>query len=189
MRASEISSLTGSYGHESVVDAARSVLARLRREITSGLLDENALRLALSGLETAIENQLRTALSYSLRPVINATGVILHTNLGRAPLSEAAIEHIRETSMSYSNLEFDLTAGARGKRDVHVERLVRKLLANDAVGTASPANAAGLRPGGTAAAAVSTRINVATILVNNNPSAVLLAFNTLPERVDVAVSR
>ena len=69
------------------------------------------LELALSGLEGAVENQLRQALSYSLRPVINATGVILHTNLGRAPLGEAAIEHIRETAASYSNLEFDLDAG------------------------------------------------------------------------------
>jgi len=61
--------------------------------------------------------------------------VILHTNLGRAPLGEAAIEHIRETAASYSNLEFDLAAGARGKRDVHVDRLFRRLLTNDAAGT------------------------------------------------------
>ena len=109
----------------------RVVLARLRQEITSGLLDENALELALSGLAGAVENQLRQALGYSLRPVINATGVILHTNLGRAPLGDAAIEHIRETAASYSNLEFELTAGERGKRDVHVDRLFRKLLSED----------------------------------------------------------
>ena len=63
--------------------------------------------------------------------MINATGVILHTNLGRAPLAEAAIEHIRETSASYSNLEFDLAAGARGKRDVHVDRLFRTLAGSE----------------------------------------------------------
>src|SRR6266404_1507827 len=114
MRGAAVLALSASYGHDSVVDAARAVLARLRQEITSGLVDENALELALSGLAGAVEDQLRQALGYSLRPVINATGVILHTNLGRAPLSDAAIQHIRETAANYSNLEFDLAAGARG---------------------------------------------------------------------------
>src|SRR5580693_8866437 len=128
MRGPSISSLAASYGHDSIVDAARVVLGRLREEIASGLLDSDGLELALSGLAEAIENQLRQALGYSLRPVINATGVILHTNLGRAPLSDAAVEHIRETAASYSNLEFDLAAAARGKRDLHVDRLFQRLL-------------------------------------------------------------
>ncbi len=186
---SVVSSLAASYGHDSAVDAVRVVLARLRQEITSGLLDENALELALSGLAGAVENQLRHALGYSLRPVINATGVILHTNLGRAPLGDAAIEHIRETAVSYSNLEFELHAGERGKRDVHVDRLFRKLLSNDLPATGPPANAAGLRPVGTAEAAVSPRAGTATIVVNNNAAAVLLALNTLAEGGEVIVSR
>ena len=123
MGISAVSSLAANYGRDSAVDAVRVVLARMRQEITSGLLDEDALDLALSGLAGAVEKQLRQAMSYSLRPVINATGVILHTNLGRAPLGDAAIEHIRETAASYSNLELDLHAGERGKRDVHVDRL------------------------------------------------------------------
>ena len=131
MRCPAIAALAASYGHDSAVDAVRVVLARLRQEITSGLLDENALELALSGLAGAVEKQLRQALSYSLRPVINATGVILHTNLGRAPLGDAAIEHIRETAASYSNLEFDLGAGERGKRDVHVDRLFQQTAGSD----------------------------------------------------------
>ncbi|MFZ0813861.1 MAG: L-seryl-tRNA(Sec) selenium transferase, partial [Candidatus Sulfotelmatobacter sp.] len=165
MRDPAVGALVASYGHDSVVDAARGVLARLRQEITSGLLndDNGALELALSGLPGALENQLREALSYSLRPLINATGVILHTNLGRAPLSDGAIEHIRETAATYSNLEFDLAAGARGKRDVHVDRLFRKLLSSDA--------------------------EIATIVVNNNAAAVLLALNTLAEGEEVIVSR
>ena len=161
--------LAASYGHDSVVDAARSVLARLRQEITSGLLDEAALELALSGLAVAIENQLLHALSYSLRPVINATGVILHTNLGRAPLGEAALEHIRETAAGYSNLEFDLAGGERGKRDVHVDRLFRRLL-HEELKTERPAS-------------------VSTIVVNNNAAAVLLALNTLADDGEVIVSR
>src|SRR5260370_1562537 len=131
MGAAGVKPLAASHGHESVTDAVRSVLARLRKEITSGLLDEKALQLALSGLTGAIENQLRNALRFSLRPVINATGVILHTNLGRAPLSETAIEHIRETAASYSTLEFDLALGARGRPDVPVSRLFGRLLGGD----------------------------------------------------------
>ena len=188
MRIPAVSALTASDGQASVVDAARFVLAGLRREITSGLLDGDALELAVSGLAGAVEKQLRHTLSYSLRSVINATGVILHTNLGRAPLSEAAIEHIRGTGASYSNLEFDLAAGARGKRDVHVNRLFRRLL-SDALGAAAQTNGAEFRPGGAAEAADSTRAETATIVVNNNAAAVLLALNTLAEGGEVIVSR
>ncbi|MCU1304849.1 MAG: L-seryl-tRNA(Sec) selenium transferase [Candidatus Sulfotelmatobacter sp.] len=175
MRTADVLSLSASYGHDCVVDAARSVLARLRQEITSGLLDENSLQLALSGMGLAIENELRHALSYSLRPVINATGVILHTNLGRAPLGDAAIEHIRETTANYSNLEFDITAGVRGKRDAHVSRLFEKRLSNEVFSTQSQTN--------------NTRAEIATIVVNNNAAAVLLALNTLADGGEVIVSR
>ena len=190
MRGPAITALVASYGHAPVADATRAVVARLRQEITSGLLDENALQLALSGLVAAIENQLRRALSYSLRPLINATGVILHTNLGRAPLGDAVIEHIRETASSYSNLEFDLAAGERGKRDAHVERLFGKLLRGENTLTqgASP-GAAELHLRGTAEAAVSTRADIKTIVVNNNAAAVLLALNSLAEGGEVIVSR
>jgi L-seryl-tRNA(Ser) seleniumtransferase len=192
MRGPSISSLAASYGHDSAVDAARVVLSRLREEITSGLLDADGLELALSGLAGAVENQLRHALAYSLRPVINATGVILHTNLGRAPLGEAAIEHIRETAACYSNLEFDLEAGARGKRDAHVDRLFLRLL-HEEVKTAGLRSAERARvPVPTQA--VSTPSNrapadVSTIVVNNNAAAVLLALNALADGGEVIVSR
>lgn len=189
MRAPAVVALAANSGHDSVADAVRAVLARVRQEIASGLLDDDALQLALSGLGGAVENELRRGLSYSLRPVINATGVILHTNLGRAPLGDAAIEHIRETAASYSNLEFDIGTGERGKRDVHVDRLFRRLLHEDGLVTDSLSNAAGLRPGGTAEAAVAIRAGMATIVVNNNAAAVLLALNTLAEGGEVIVSR
>jgi L-seryl-tRNA(Ser) seleniumtransferase len=188
VRTAEVSSLTASYGHDSVADAARSVLTNLRHEITSGLLDEKSVQRALSELGTAIEKQLRQTLSYSLRAVINATGVILHTNLGRAPLGDAAIEHIRETASSYSNLEFDLAAGERGKRDVHISRLFGKLLGEEIAGSAFQ-NSVGLRPDGVAQAAVSTPTGITTIVVNNNAAAVLLALNTLADGGEVIVSR
>jgi len=174
-----VAGLATSYGRELVADAVRAVISRLRLEITSGLLDEDGLLLALDGLAVAVEDQLRRSLTYSLRPVINATGVILHTNLGRAPLAEAAIKHIGETAANYSNLEFEVEAGVRGKREVHVERLLRKLLSDFA----------GLRPGGTAEAAVATKSETATIVVNNNAAAVLLALNSLADGGEVIVSR
>jgi L-seryl-tRNA(Ser) seleniumtransferase len=167
LRTPEVATLAARDGMAAVTDAARAVLARLRQGISSGLLDRPALQVALQGVSVAIEGQLRRALGSSLRPVINATGVILHTNLGRAPLAEPALGHIRETAVHYSNLEFEIEAGVRGKRDVHVERLFRRLLAD---GTKDPAR-------------------VSTIVVNNNAAAVLLALNTLAEGGEVVVSR
>ncbi len=164
-----VRSLTEVYARDSVVDAARAVLARLRQEITSGLLDDGSLKLALSGSAAAVEAQLRESLKYSLQAVINATGVILHTNLGRAPLSDSAIDHIRDTAAAYSNLEYDLASGARGKRDVHIDRLFQKLLYDGPPSESQPC--------------------VSTIVVNNNAAAVLLALNTLAEGGEVIVSR
>jgi len=191
VRTPGVVALAAEHGTATVTDAARAVLARLRNEIGSGLLDAGALQLALGGLCGAIEVRLRQELGHSLRIVINATGVILHTNLGRAPLAQAAIEHIRDTAGRYSNLEYEIEAGERGKRDVHVERLFRQLLRD----VAKIPNAAGLRPSGTAEAAVATSISiptssgVSTIVVNNNAAAVLLALNTLAEGGEVIVSR
>jgi len=197
LRKADVAALAGSYGSAAVTDAARTVLSRLRSEIASGLLNGTALQLALGGAGAAIEEHLRQALGYSLRAVINATGVILHTNLGRAPLAEAALAHIRETAGGYSNLEFETEAGTRGKRDVHVDRLFGRLLGEIVAG----GGAAGLRPRGTAEAAVATRAvavptqpamtqpGISTIVVNNNAAAVLLALNTLAEGGEVIVSR
>jgi L-seryl-tRNA(Ser) seleniumtransferase len=160
------------------------VLARLREALASGLLDKPALRLALDGVSDAVENHLRQALGRSLRPVINATGVILHTNLGRAPLSEAALAHINETAGRFSNLEFEIDAGTRGKRDVHVDRLFRSLLAES---TAHVDTAVSAIPLGRSQAEPPRSIS--TIVVNNNAAAVLLALNTLAEGGEVIVSR
>jgi L-seryl-tRNA(Ser) seleniumtransferase len=153
-------SLAAKQGQPAVTDAVRTVLGSLRNEIAAGRLDAEKLRLALTRLVESVEEELRRALGHSLTKVINATGVILHTNLGRAPLAVSALEHIRETAEGYSNLEFDVEAAERGKRDVHVDRLFRKLL------------------GG-----------VSSIVVNNNAAAVLLALNTLAEGAEVIVSR
>ncbi len=155
------------------------MLASLRQEIAAGRLDANGVDLALSGLEDAVTRRVRQALQRSLRSVINATGVILHTNLGRAPLAASALEHIRQIASSYSNLEFDIETGERGKRDVHVDRLFHKLL-DQHVGAAAP---------GGPAERSSAAVTISTIVVNNNAAAVLLALNTLAENGEVIVSR
>jgi L-seryl-tRNA(Ser) seleniumtransferase len=167
LQSRDLASLIATEGQAAVADAARSVLARVRAEIAAARLKADGVDLALSTISDAIEREVRQSLTYSLRPVINATGVILHTNLGRAPLAAAALDHIRNAAAGYSNLEFDIETGDRGKRDVHVDRLFRKLL-NDHVGTAA---------------------SISTIVVNNNAAAVLLALNSLADGGEVVVSR
>jgi L-seryl-tRNA(Ser) seleniumtransferase len=164
----ELAPLLAQEGQAATAGAIRMVLADIRSQIAAGRLDANGLNQVLSAIANAVERRLQADVSYSLGPVINATGVILHTNLGRAPLSDAALEHIRETASRYSNLEFDVASGQRGERDVHVDRLFQKLLAGDAR---------------------SDTPEISTIVVNNNAAAVLLALNTLAESGEVIASR
>ena len=164
LRTPPLEVLAAREGRGATIDAARAVLEQLRNDIAMGELDEAQIKSKLEGLPHDVETRLRESLAYSVRPVINATGVILHTNLGRAPLSRAALQHVAEVSEGYSTLEFNLGTGERGKRDVHVDRLFAKLF--NTVGR-----------------------EVSTIVVNNNAAAVLLALNSLAEGGEVLVSR
>lgn len=151
-------------GHSATVSAARALLEQLRNQIASGWLKEDELKSIIDDAPLAIERTLNQTLGYSLRPVVNATGVILHTNLGRSPLSRAALDHAVEIASGYSNLEFDLETGERGKRDSHVDRLFAQLLNT-------------------------VERDLATVVVNNNAAAVLLVLNALAEGGEVIVSR
>jgi len=149
-----------------ITEAARVVLSQLREEIGAGRLkDEKHLYLALTGLAPAVVRQVQTAMEFSLKPVINATGVILHTNLGRAPLAQSALRRIAQVAGGYSNLEFDIAGGERGRRDKHVERLFSRLLNQEGV--------TGIR----------------TVVVNNCAAAVMLGLNSLAQGGEVIVSR
>jgi L-seryl-tRNA(Ser) seleniumtransferase len=152
------------YGHTAVSGATRAVLDQVRHAISNGRLDERGTAAAIEALPSLVETHLSETLGYSLRAVINATGVILHTNLGRAPLSPEALRHVAEIAQGYSNLEFDLTTGDRGKRDSHIDRLFSRLLSTP-------------------------EREVSTIVVNNNAAAVLLSLNELAEGGEVIVSR
>jgi L-seryl-tRNA(Ser) seleniumtransferase len=142
-----------------VVEVARAVLADLRARIAE---DSNWTAISLDGasVEELISIQVERILSRSLQPVINATGVILHTNLGRAPLTETVVDEFRRSATQYSNLEYDLETGTRGKRDVHTSQLLTRL---------SGAEAA--------------------IVVNNCAAAVLVTLAALARGGEVIVSR
>ena len=163
--------LQQTYSRELIAAALRSALQDLRSEIKTGHQTENTLDLQLHGLSTKIADSLRHATRPSLRPILNATGVILQTNLGRAPLPEAAIQRIVEVARGYSNLEFDLETGERSYRDLHVERLILNVIA--------------LKSG-------KSSIDLAhksAAVVNNCAAANFLALNTLAEGSEVLVSR
>ncbi|MFL6038824.1 MAG: L-seryl-tRNA(Sec) selenium transferase, partial [Gaiellaceae bacterium] len=134
------------------VEAARAVLSRAREQIRVGAdpgdLDEH------------LSAELTAARAPRLRRVLNATGVIVHTNLGRAPLASAALEQVVDAASGYSNLEYDLDAGARGSRQAHIADLLRRLTGAEAA-----------------------------LVVNNNAAAVLLALAALAEGCEVLVSR
>ncbi len=142
-----------------VVEVARAVLADLRARIAE---DSNWTAISLDGasVEELISFQVEKILSRSLQPVINATGVILHTNLGRAPLPETVVDEFRRSATQYSNLEYDLEAGARGKRDVHTTELLTRLTGAEAA-----------------------------IVVNNCAAAVLVTLAALARGGEVIVSR
>ncbi|MEW6651796.1 MAG: L-seryl-tRNA(Sec) selenium transferase, partial [Chloroflexota bacterium] len=143
------------WGRALTLSAIRATLEEFR----NSAVHQNNLSDLESVLDT-IENRLVTWLQPSLRPVINATGVILHTNLGRAPLSQAALLAIQECAQGYATLEFDLPSGKRGTRDSHAKSLLTRLTgAEDA------------------------------LVVNNNAAAVLLALSALARRRAVIISR
>ena len=162
--------LLEAHARNRVVHACRVALQEIRQEIAMGILSPESLADRIAALPLAIEKELGRPPRYSLRPVINATGVLLHTNLGRAPLSRKALEHVVEVASGYSNLEFDLDGGERGKRDVHVESLMLSLLER----------ATGVSP-----LAETHR----AIVVNNCAAATFLALHTLARGREVIVSR
>jgi L-seryl-tRNA(Ser) seleniumtransferase len=150
------------YGGPAVVGALRAAAARLRTELNAPdradapESDEDAA----ARLETDAARTLAVALDTRLRPVINATGVIVHTNLGRAPLAAEALARVTDAASGYVSIEYDLEAGRRGRRDVHAEPLLRHLTGAEAA-----------------------------LVVNNNAAGTLLILTALAQGREVIVSR
>ena len=195
LRGEAMQAIVAREGHTATVEHSRAHLNELRARIASGEMTEDQVAAAVEAAPREIERRLTAAMAYSLRPVINATGVILHTNLGRAPLSGEAMRHAVEVAQGYSNIEMDLETGERGKRDVHVSRLFARLLK----GPALPPKEGG-RTGRPRDVESDISQNqgyvghpdpgeISTIVVNNNAAAVLLTLNALAEGGEVIVSR
>jgi L-seryl-tRNA(Ser) seleniumtransferase len=146
--------------HGPAVDAARAAIAARREAITAGAASADDATTLADALLADARARLDAADRPRLRRVLNATGVIVHTNLGRAPLADAAVDAVAAAARGYSNLEYDLDAGSRGSRQEHVEDLLRELTGAEAA-----------------------------LVVNNCAAAVLLAAAALAEGRDLVVSR
>jgi L-seryl-tRNA(Ser) seleniumtransferase len=166
-----LEALTEKSGRALVTQSVRQVLADFRARLKNEppqssvsipeIFDSAQFEARIvADIVAAVIEKVEAALVPSLRRVINATGVVLHTNLGRAPLSHAAVAQITATAAGYSNLEYDVARGERGKRDVHTGRLLAELAGAEAA-----------------------------IVVNNNAAAVFLVLNTLAKASEVIVSR
>lgn len=143
------------YSRSAVTEAVREELQRARVRIAAGEppLSQNDV---IAGATAALSQNLEP----SILPVVNATGVIIHTNLGRAPLSEEALQASQEVAVGYTNLEMDLATGGRGSRHVHLDELLRRLTGAEA-----------------------------GVAVNNNAAAVMLVLRALAQSKEVVVSR
>lgn len=144
------------YGRSLVVDTARAVIDGLRQEILAGGTPEVSMESAIRRISV----EARRAATPSLRRVINATGVVLHTNLGRAVMSTAAAEAAAEVACRYNTLEYDVEHGERGSRYSHVEQLLTKICGTEAA-----------------------------MVVNNNAAAVILVLSTMVKGKEAVVSR
>jgi L-seryl-tRNA(Ser) seleniumtransferase len=158
----EVKEFLKTYPNEVVREGIRNGLDRLRQHILSAAKAEDITdeTFSLSSLLPMFKEEIAKQVSPHLRRAINATGVVIHTNLGRSPLGERTLQRVVEVAKGYSNLEYDLAKGARGSRYAHVEEILLRLSKAE---------------GG--------------IVVNNNAGAVLLALNTLAQGKEVIVSR
>jgi L-seryl-tRNA(Ser) seleniumtransferase len=155
-----IEALESRFGRSAVVEALRAGTAAVRESIVKGDAPGAENRSVVERIESLAAARLGEQFDPSLRPVINATGVIVHTNLGRAPLSESALARVVAVARGYSTLEYDAARGERGRRDVHADALLCRLTGAEAA-----------------------------VVVNNNAAATMLVLSALAAGREVIVSR
>ncbi|MCD6296388.1 MAG: L-seryl-tRNA(Sec) selenium transferase, partial [Deltaproteobacteria bacterium] len=155
----DISETTGSYPRTLVIKAVHQVLDHIRARIRDGELSAES-QLNIESVSALVVKKLKDLSLPSLKPVINATGVVVHTNLGRSILTDRALRQFKTIAGGYSNLEYDLDQGKRGSRYTHVEDILKELTGAEAA-----------------------------MVVNNNAAAVLISLETLANGREVIVSR
>jgi L-seryl-tRNA(Ser) seleniumtransferase len=160
LAAAEVEKLIQQTSRPFVVNLLRKVLYQFRQDLTQGVAKDFVASEPTHHLLNALQTKFQQATRPELCRVINATGVVLHTNMGRAPIGESALANLKAVAGGYSNLEFDLGKGARGKRDVFADRLFHELLGSEQA-----------------------------IVVNNCAAALFLSLNTLAEGGEVVISR
>ena len=155
-----LKSILKEYPRSLVLDSVRQAIDEKRKLIIK--LDENSECIEINNSDIIIDSikKIKANYSLSIKNVINGTGVVLHTNLGRSLLSESIKEEVWEIASKYSNLEYDIELGQRGSRYIHLVDIIKKLTKAEDV-----------------------------LIVNNNAAAVLLVLNTLAKNKDVIVSR
>ncbi|MRR12646.1 L-seryl-tRNA(Sec) selenium transferase, partial [bacterium] len=156
LKREDVAALVSGHGRELVLEALRDTLEALREAVRAGEADE----VSAEGVVAEAAETLAALARPSLRRVINATGIVVHTNLGRSPLPHAAMQAVADVARGYSTLEYDIETGERGSRHVHVEELICRLTGAEAA-----------------------------MAVNNNASAVLLGIAALARRKEAIVSR
>lgn len=155
-----IRALESAFGVSATLDALRAAAAAVRGDIAKGDQTLSTEASVVARIETAAAASVGTTFRPSLEPVINATGVVIHTNLGRAPLAGRALERVADVARGYSALEYDVGRGARGRRDVHAEGLLCRLTGAEAA-----------------------------VVVNNNAAAIMIVLAALAAGREVIVSR
>jgi L-seryl-tRNA(Ser) seleniumtransferase len=153
--------LSEEYSRELIKQKCQNKIEKMRSDILAGKsIKINTREALLEDILENVKNEIKTEMGPSLKPVINATGIILHTGLGRAPLAKVAQENIAKIASGYSNLEINLENGKRGERTEHVEKLICDLTGAEAA-----------------------------LIVNNNAAAVFIALNTLAFGKEAIISR
>lgn len=155
-----IEKLTNEVPRVIIVDSIRKEIELLRENIKQGVFDEEALKEKIFLLPHCIEDRALLKNKYKLRRVVNGTGVVIHTNLGRSPINEEILSNLIDISTNYSNLEYDLSLGERGSRYSHLEGIISAITGGESA-----------------------------MVVNNNAAAVLLALSTMAREKEVIVSR
>ena len=155
----EISRLLAIYKRDLILDLVRKAVDQVREDLKA-VDQEVGKDLLRRQILDRVQGLVNRATIGSLRKVINGTGVVLHTNLGRAPMGERALDYVKEAAMHYNNLEFDLASGERGSRYDHIEQLLLQLTGAEGA-----------------------------LVVNNNAAAVMLGLNTMAKNREVIVSR